>query len=572
MKRKKMKLFVSIGAVMLALVSCGETPSSSTSETPSHTTNEPTTTPTTQEPTVIIPDGYKTNADLAKGATSYKKTQDDITDNPLNMFNLEKNSGTPSLNPIGEQRILVLPVGFEDDTGVNPAFPAVSKSGRKDLQTTERLDQIENLFFGESKDTGWQSIKSFYENSSYGKTTITGDLIRPNGGWWNTGLTPTESVSKAGSAGTYYLLNTFTSYYNTEYAKANHGALGAEAKDISWYDQNKDGFIDTVWMVYSCAIHAAGGQSDYWAFVSRNVGNMNSANVASPVSMNFGWASIDFMDQAYGTGQDVHTFAHETGHIFGLDDYYNYDGTSAPMGGIDMMDNNIGDHGAFSKFTLGWSNPYIVDSNTVVTLRSGTETGDAFLVPSPNYNGTAFDEYILVELITPTGLNEKDYTSPYPGNNLPGYSVPGLRITHVDARVYESTRSEYAKTPLEVSKSVGFRLMNTPSARGSSLKEKFVGTDKSMYLTHLIEGSGSSATENCLTTANYKATDASLFTEGFTYNPEKTSFSYFMPSNTNLWNKASNGTAVDKTMKMNFKIKVESIVDGKATVKVTFAD
>lgn len=91
-------------------------------------------------------------------------------------------------------------------------------------------------------------------------------------------------------------------------------------------------------------------------------------------------------------------------------------------------------------------------------------------------------------------------------------------------------------------------------------------------LTHLIEGSGSSATENCLTTANYKATDASLFTEGFTYNPEKTSFSYFMPSNTNLWNKASNGTAVDKTMKMNFKIKVESIVDGKATVKVTFAD
>ncbi|MEG0978359.1 MAG: hypothetical protein RSE56_03895 [Bacilli bacterium] len=566
MKKLNIKLFVSLTAVILGLASCSG-PSTVPSVDPT-TSTDPTTTTTTTT-TVIDEVDYKVNKDLPHAATSYTQLGEEKA---LNMFNIEANAGMPTLNPLGEQRLLIVPVGLNDDTGENPLFPGVSKSGRTDKQTTERLDQIENLFFGKAEETGWQSIKSFYETSSFGKVTVSGSVLKPNGGWYKPNLTPTELVAKGGNAGTDWLLDDITDYYKTEYAKADHGALGTTAQPLTWYDQNKDGFVDTIWMVYSCAIHAAGGQSDFWAFVSRNGGNINRPNIASPVSMNYGWASIDFMDQAYGTGKDAHTFIHETGHIFGLDDYYSYDHNSSPMGALDMMDNNIGDHNAFSKFTLGWNSPLVVTESSRVTLRSGAETGDCFLIASPGYNNTAFDEYLMVEFVTPTKLNQKDYTGVYPGNSLQGFSEPGIRITHVDARVFGNGQShdEYAKNIKQVAASSSFRVMNTPSGRNSGLKDSFPITKKSMYLLHLIEAV-STEEENCLTQANYRAKNETLFTEGFTYNPAKASFSYFMPSNTNIWNKAKTSeTEFDINCKMNFKLKVESVTNDQAVVAVTY--
>ena len=40
-------------------------------------------------------------------------------------------------------------------------------------------------------------------------------------------------------------------WYKDEYAKENHGALGPDAEPISYFDANKDGYVDLVWIVYS---------------------------------------------------------------------------------------------------------------------------------------------------------------------------------------------------------------------------------------------------------------------------------------------------------------------------------
>ena len=252
-------------------------------------------------------DNYKKLEDFEKGVNTYLDGSGN--EKLLNRHLMEANAGTPCLESVGEQRILVVPLGLEDDEGTSPAYPAVSRSGRTEKQTQKRLEQIENLFFGEAEDTGWQSLKSFYETASFGKLTITGAVMKQDGGWFRPGKKPSEyDSSKA--------LNDIKKFYTTEYAKADHGALGADAHEWTWFDQDRDGYIDTIWIVYSAAIHAyetSTTSMSYWAYVSRTG---NSKNVSSPNPMCYAWASIDFMDQAYGEGLDAHTFIHETGHIF----------------------------------------------------------------------------------------------------------------------------------------------------------------------------------------------------------------------------------------------------------------
>ena len=74
---------------------------------------------------------------------------------------------------------------------------------------------------------------------------------------------------------------------------------------------------------------------------------------------------------------------HETGHALGLPDYYDYDDTVGPrggVGGLDMMDGNWGDHNCFSKFLLDWMTPTVVSGGlNTVSLRSAGSFGEAVL-------------------------------------------------------------------------------------------------------------------------------------------------------------------------------------------------
>lgn len=101
-----------------------------------------------------------------------------------------------------------------------------------------------------------------------------------------------------------------------------------------------------------------------WAFTTAN--GRSQENLKYKVGT-FSWGSYFFMTegnyQSLLTGflPDAHTYIHETGHILGLEDYYSYanskENPEYPVGGLDMMDYNIGDHMAFSKYLLNWISP-----------------------------------------------------------------------------------------------------------------------------------------------------------------------------------------------------------------------
>ncbi|MBQ7995104.1 MAG: hypothetical protein IJ247_02675 [Bacilli bacterium] len=523
---------------------------------------------------------YKRLEDFSQGVVTYIDSKG--KEQSLTRHNLEANASQPSLLTLGEQRILVVPIGLDADEGTSPGYSTVSCSGRPEKQTPERLQQIENLFFGPAESTGWQSLKSFYDTSSFGQVTITGNVMTMDGGWFK----PGEYFGKNARPRDYSsqtALNDIKAYYTTEYAKEGHGLLPDDAPSWDWYDQDKDGYIDTIWMVYSAAIHAYETTTDgnsYWAYVSRTG---NSPSVSSPNPMCHAWASIDFMDQAYGEGLDAHTFIHETGHIFGLDDYYNYDHNSAPMAGVDMMDNNVGDHCAFSKFQLGWIKPYIVDDTALITLKPTTTNKDnAVILPSPNYNGTAFDEYMMVEFMSPVGLAEKDYLAKYPAG-IQGFSKPGLRVTHVDARARKTTLKDILSTPEEVAEAQAIRVMNTPSGRGyASYRDGWQNYDYSssihaFSMITVMQASGYDKDKNCLT-GSYVAKNSDLYVKNFSFDLEPyevdgelTNEAWcLMPSGSNLWNKAQSPITrdIDDTCKVGYTFTVLNVTKDECTFVV----
>src|SRR5690606_6554563 len=155
------------------------------------------------------------------------------------------------------------------------------------------------------------------------------------------------------------------------------------------------------------------------------------------------WASYAFIEDSLSGLSNLvvnaETYIHELGHLMGFPDLYSYaDEVYGPVGGFDMMDYNVGDHGPANKLLYGWLQPYVVPTTGMyqVTLDSystdNDQFGNALLIPY-NFNdlsdGNAFDEYLLIMFYTPKGLYNGHMNYNYVLNNA------AIVIYRVDARM-----------------------------------------------------------------------------------------------------------------------------------------
>lgn len=422
-----------------------------------------------------------------------------------------------ALPHVGNPKVLVVPVLFTDYSCGNDAMCAA------------RHQQIQKAFFGTSEDTAYESVRSYYYKSSYGNLTIDGTV------------TPYYNVCKTTDA---WAREKRT---GRDYDDFYHPAWGLTEDVIAWYkeytgsdlkeyDANEDGLIDAVYLVYnspayprfypSTRIYAEDVEDIFWAYVYWNYNNLSliDEETLNPIPFTFSFLSYDFMYEGYGENQiDAITYIHETGHILGLTDYYSYDtdlNAWGPTGRLDMMDSNILDHNAYSKFLLEWIDPIVLDNTkqeTTITIEPFESSGDAIIVKN-NFNGSPYDNYLILEYFTPTGLNEEHTKAPYAGNNLQGFTESGVKIYHVDSRIgaYDWDSGEFKNFTNEVIIPEDENYTEYYMIVNSNSVTRHRGDFTYMKLLHLLEASG----DNTFIKGEFASNDT-LFQTGDSYDPLK---------------------------------------------------
>lgn len=351
----------------------------------------------------------------------------EIIESKYDYSDYAKHTGYMSVCPsVGESKILVVPVWFTDSNKY------ISTSNREDVRS-----DINAGYFGTSEETGWESVKTYYYKDSFGKCLMDGFTTD----WYECGKPSSDFYQD--SDATAQLVIDSVNWYKETY------------NDISMidFDKDSDGYLDGVVLIYAAPDYISAresSRSNLWAYTSW-VGT--DSNYVRPNPNAFFWSSYDFMYStskalkrtgltSYGRGDtrfcnvDSHTFIHEMGHVFGLSDYYDYGGVASPAAGFSMQDYNVGAHDPYSRLALGWGTALIPFKTTTFTVKPIEESGEMVIL-SPEYTGSPFDEYIILELYTPTGLNKFDSEHAYSGYYPQGSSVAGVRVWHVDARLVE---------------------------------------------------------------------------------------------------------------------------------------
>ena len=462
-------------------------------------------------------------------------------------YTLWKNRGYPHFKSVGENNLLVVPLKIK---------------GYEEYATSENLKKINDSFFLEDSlnTLGYYSLSEYYKISSYNKLNIKGEVTP----WIDLDLTTKEISSSSISN---YKLDCGT-YFPTEkainYIKENLNI------DLTKYDNDKDGFIDGVYFIYGCPTFlddSSLSSSTFWNFTYYNVLNKDKASISSPVLMTYSWSSFDMLSKGSDkTKLDTHTYIHEFGHQLGLNDYYDTSNSgglnpyTSPMGGLDMMDNNVGDHSAFSKFALGWVNPYIVKGDygeVNIDLKSLISDGECIILPTKEYNNTPFDEYFMIEYVKNDSINKVDSTIGYPstfytdGRIIRFYSKNGIRITHIDARSVDSN--------LDYTDNINDMVMTKFSNTASTKQGYYCPLNNNSYvLTSLISANSSRNTLGTFFVANNTDLYNASSTIDFTSNSNSSRASS-LPYNSNRFNDGN---------VFNYSIKIDSISESKASIKI----
>ena len=295
--------------------------------------------------------------------------------------------------PQGSWNALALLVEFTDNTSqVGPAY-------------------FDTLLFGGGSGT----LNDYYDVVSYGALDIVTVNLPSSIGWCTMPQTYAYYVNGNYGTGTYP--------QNAQKLTEDAVLLADPLVDFSQYDNDGDGWVDTVFVIHAGpGAEFTGDPNDIWSHSWSTVSDpvVDGVRVNSYTTEPEYWSSPGDMTMG--------VFAHELGHVFGLPDLYDTDHSSSGVGRWSLMANGSwngpwpgGSSPAFpdawSRWALGYVTPIVVTTSMVGAGVPSAENSQ--MVYRLWTGGSIGPEYFLVENRQQTGYDAA----------LPG---AGLLVWHVD--------------------------------------------------------------------------------------------------------------------------------------------
>lgn len=317
---------------------------------------------------------------------------------PRRAFDLDS-EGRTNFPTVGAMNGIIILVEFADNS-FQPEY------------TRELFDSLAN---GQNYDydgaTG--SIAQYFRDQSYGKFQPHYDVVGP--------VKLDKNLSFYGQNDTQGS-DTYAHYMITEACQQADTLFDV---DFSKYDNNGDGSVDFVYVIYAGYAESYGAPSNtIWPHQS-TLDSYGAAINLDGVTINRYACSEELKNTSGTTLEGIGTFCHEFGHVLGFPDLYQTSGGSGvPLGQWDIMDRGCynndsktpAGYSAWERWTMRWMDlPELDSAAASITLRDIHDEPEAYKLTSPVNRY----EYYVIE-----NRQQTSWDAPQ--------AVSGLMIQHID--------------------------------------------------------------------------------------------------------------------------------------------
>ena len=337
------------------------------------------------------------------------------------------------LNAQGNLKLLVIPVWFTN-----------SSEFFTEAQKTQIREDIEEKILSDKTEDNYWSVKSFYETESKGRLSIDATIAD-----WYISETSTTSYDDINTDSTHILVkNAVADYFEKN-----------PTDSISNYDADNDGRVDSAIVYYASNFYGTRSGTQRSTAFEFSLPDRIDANYDNGIFCSIGgiygftkttntsWQlEASDLSSLFPTSfkRGSNHIIHEVGHQFGAIDLYEYnavqDEKTYPAGRFSMQDNDMGSHDPYQQNLIGWSRPqvyassdYSIGDKITIAVDDFQSSGNNIILTNKwNSYNSLFDEYLILELFTPTGLNEFDAKT----RNL---NEAGFRLWHVDSLIRDLT-------------------------------------------------------------------------------------------------------------------------------------
>ena len=292
------------------------------------------------------------------------------------------------------------------------------------------------------------SARKYYLNASYGMIDLQYEIMPV----YEVGMSSWDMENKWNSTPDYY-------WYTEHYWQIYDSTRAAYDGDLSKFDTDNDGYADIVIMVFDDP--SVDGISKCGTLYGGKVVSMAYNRVVDNADHNYPSCCHAICLERYhmmpddGKGESWRwendeiwnwmVLNHEIGHMFGAPDLYCIDTVEPytnhnPLG-FDLHVNEMGDLNSWTKLSFGWIDPYVITPDVekvTLRLRCSALYPDCILIPtSKGWNGSPFDEFMLVEVFAKAGNNKVHWDGQLTEFTSQKDSARqgGVRILHIDQRM-----------------------------------------------------------------------------------------------------------------------------------------